>query len=128
MEASSNAAKLLARIFMGGSFVIFGAEKFWDVGGTVAYIGSKLPLANIVFWMAILIEIGFGILVIVGYRTRWVALFLAFYCAFTTVVFHFDFSGPRQIDHFLVNLVMSGAFLYLFASGPGAYAIEKQEA
>jgi putative oxidoreductase len=114
----------LARIVMGLSFVYYGISKFWFIPGTIAFVGTKLPMPAAVFWLAVVLEIGCGLLLVVGYATRWVAAFLAFYCCFTAVVFHFVPENRGVLDHFVENIALAGGFLYMAMIGPGAAALD----
>lgn len=42
----------VARIVMGGCFIYFGISKLWAINGIIAFIGSKLPMPTLVFWLA----------------------------------------------------------------------------
>ena len=139
-KKTSDAATAIARIVMGACFVAYGIEKLWVIDGTTAYIGARLPYASLVFWLAVVIEAGFGSLILIGYKTRETALFLAFYCAFVATVFHTDllallFHSHSSIrdakglatpigDHFYSNIMIAAGFLGLFAKGPGAIAFD----
>ena len=70
------------------------------------------------------VEVGCGLLIIVGYRTRVVASIFALFCLATAVFFHAHFSDPNQTFHFIKNLVMAGGFLYVIAFGPGAVSFD----
>jgi putative oxidoreductase len=126
----------LARIVMGLAFLWYGISKWWFIKGTVAYVSAKLPMGESVFWLAVVIETGGGLLLLVGYATRWVAAFYAFYCTFTAFVFHLvltpsplvAFPARVQVDHFWENLALAGGFLILMAVGPGAMALDKSRA
>lgn len=114
----------LARIIMGGCFIYYGLSKLWFISGTIAFVGTKLPLPAFVFWLAVVIEAGLGFLLVVGFATRWAAAFLALYCVFTAAVFHTDFSVRVMMDHFFENIALAGGFLCLAAVGPGANALD----
>ena len=139
-KRTSDAATAIARIVMGACFMAYGIEKLWVIDGTIAYIGARLPYAPLVFWLAVLIEAGLGSLVVIGYKARETSLFLACYCAFVATVFHTDllfllFHTQSSIpdakglatpigDHFYSNIMIAAGFLSLFATGPGAMALD----
>lgn len=118
----------LGRIAMGVSFIYYGISKLWFVAGTIAFVGTKLPLPTAVFWLAVAIETSFGILLILGFATRWIAAFLAFYCCFTAAVFHFVPENRPVLDHFFENIALAGGFLYMAVVGPGAAALDNKRA
>lgn len=117
----------IGRIVMGLCFLYYGISKLFFIPGTIAFVGTKLPLAPAVFWLAVVIEVGGGLLLVLGIKTRWLAAWFAFYCCFTAVVFHFVPENRGLLDHFFENFALAGGFLVLMAAGPGAYAIEKND-
>ncbi|HUB94656.1 MAG TPA: DoxX family protein [Stellaceae bacterium] len=129
LVATSTTARMVvgaARIIMGGSFIYYGLSKLLAIQGIIAFIGLKLPMPTLVFWLAVVIEAGGGALLVVGYKTRWIAGWYAFYCVFTALVFHTNFAAMPIRDHFFSNLVMAAGFLCLVAAGPGLWAIDNQ--
>jgi putative oxidoreductase len=122
-----------ARIVMGVAFVWYGLSKLYFIKGTIAYVSAKLPMGEFVFWLAVVLETGGGLLLLVGFATRWVSAFYAFYLSFVGFVFHFVLSpsplvaNPSrfQMDHFFENLALAGGFLILMAAGPGAWALDR---
>ena len=123
-DEKAQAVIALARIVMGGCFIYYGISKLWFIPGTIGFVGTKLPFPAFVFWLAVAIEAGLGFLLVVGFATRWVAAFLAFYCCFTAAVFHTDFTVRVVMDHFFENIALAAGFLLLAAVGPGANALD----
>ena len=118
----------VGRILMGLAFVYYGVSKFFFIPGTIGFVATKLPMATEVFWLAVVIEIGGGALLVLGLATRWVAYFYAFYCCFTAVVFHFVPENRGVLDHFFENFALAGGFLILAVVGPGAAALDNKRA
>ena len=79
--------------------------------------GELLPLA-------IAVELGCGLLILVGYQTRIASLLLAGFCLVTAFVFHTKFGDRNQLLHFEKDLAIAGGFLVLFAHGGGAWALD----
>jgi len=121
---NAQAVIAVARIVMGLSFIYYGVSKFWFIAGTIAFVGTRLPMPTEIFWLSIVLEIGAGVLLVIGLATRWVAAFLAFYCCFTAIVFHFVPSNRGVLDHFFENFALAGGFLYVMVIGPGAAALD----
>jgi putative oxidoreductase len=116
----------VARIIMGLSFIYYGVSKFFFIPGTIAFIGTKLPMPAAILWLSIVIEAGGGLLMVLGIKTRWIAAWFAFYCCFTAIVFHFVPENRGLLDHFAENIALAGGFLLLMAVGPGSFAIERE--
>ena len=71
---------LVARLLMAAIFVVFGCRKVLAFAGTVGYF-TKLgfPAPEVFTVLAIIIEIGGGILLAIGWKTRWIAWLLAIF-------------------------------------------------
>ena len=110
----------LARAMMAYIFVVEGYEKIPGYAGVAAYMAKQgVPAALLP--LVILTELGGGLMVLAGLKTRWAAFALAGFCLLTAVVFHL--AGGETIE-FQKNLAMAGGFLALVASGPGAWSID----
>jgi len=111
---------LLARAMLAYIFIVEGAEKIANYSGVVGYMqahgvdGRLLPLV-------ILTELGGGLLVLVGLKTRWAAIALCGFCLLTALFFHL---GADQTIQMQKNIAMAGGFLTLALLGPGAWSID----
>ena len=116
------------RLFIGLPFLMSGLSKLAAYGATVALItSSKLPLpAPLAYVGAVAVEIGCGLFVVAGFRTRIAAMVLALFCLTTSFFFHTNFADPNQIFHFIKNLVMTGGLLQLVAHGAGALSVDNR--
>src|SRR6202012_1782857 len=104
--ASMNSTRYLpfvGRVLIGLPFMASGLSKLANYAGTVALIeSSKLPLPpTLADAGAVAVEIGCGLLIVLGYQTPVVAAAFALFCLATAVFFHTDFSDPNQIFHFI---------------------------
>ncbi len=127
----TNAAALAARILLALIFVVAGFGKITGYAGTAAYMASKgLPMVGVLLPLTILTELGGGLMLAVGWKARWAALWLFLFMIPTTLIFHrFWGIDPAQVQsmqiHFMKNLAMMGGMLMVFAYGPGAYGVDK---
>jgi putative oxidoreductase len=128
----TNAAALVGRILIATIFVISGFGKIGGFEGTVGYIASKgLPMPQVLAALTVALELGGGILLLIGYKVRWVALAFFLWLIPTTLIFH-KFWGidPQQAQmqqiQFLKNVAIMGGMLYVFAFGAGAYSVDKR--
>jgi putative oxidoreductase len=119
----------LGRLLLASCFIWAGYTKLFVFGpeGTAQFfakVGAPMPeLAN---WIAIVVELGGGIMILVGLQTRWVALVLAIWCLVTAFGFHLPGSAAmHDMQHFYKNLTMAGGFLYVFAFGAGIWSIDR---
>jgi len=118
----------VGRLLIGLPFMMSGISKIMGYDATIALIkSSTLPLPPAVAYAgAIAVEVGCGLLIIVGYRTRVVASIFAVFCLATAVFFHAHFSDPNQTFHFIKNVVMAGGLLQIVAYGAGAFSIDSR--
>jgi putative oxidoreductase len=124
MEQFKSCSPLIARLLIGGFFLLAGVSKIGDIAGTAGYIQS-VGLPGILAWPAAIFEIALGLALILGFQTRIAALAGAAFCVFTAMVFHTNFADQMQMVMFLKNLSIAGAFLMFFAHGAGKLALDK---
>ena len=121
MNAANDYATLLGRIFLSVLFVLAGINKAMGAAGTIAFIESKgLPLPQIVYAGTVALELGGGLLLLIGYQARLVALAFAVFCVLAALIFHPSLSDPS----FLKNFAVAGGMLYIFAHGAGRYSLD----
>ena len=127
-----HAAALVGRILIAIIFITAGWGKIGDWEGTAGYMASKgLPLVPVLLAGTILIELGGGLMLALGWKARWAALAIFLWLIPVTFIFH-AFWGidaaqvQNQMNHFLKNVSIMGAMLMVFAFGPGAYSLDKR--
>ena len=111
---------LLARAMLAYIFILEGAAKITSYAGVVRlYAGQRgrraAPAAGHPT------ELGGGLLVLFGLKTRWAAIALSGYCLLTALIFHM---GADQAIEFNKNVAMAGGFLALAILGPGAWSLD----
>src|SRR5262249_37302370 len=90
-------------------FAMSGLSKLAAYGPTTEKIaGVGLPLPPLAFAVAVAVELGGGLLLVLGYRVLPVALTLAAFSLATAVSFHRNFADQNQMIHFLKNVMMAG--------------------
>ena len=125
MENSNRYLPLLGRVMIGAPFVLSGLGKLMAHDATVGYIGSVgLPLPQVAWLIALLVEIGGGALLISGFRARSVALIMAVFALATAVFFHRNFADQNQMIHFLKNVMLAGGLLQIVYFGAGPLSVD----
>ncbi len=131
MNTLANPLALIGRLLLAYLFVPAGIAKLGaGFAGTVGYIASKgLPLPEVLAAVAIAIEIGAGLALLVGLQTRWAALLLALFTLAAALFFHNYWGVPAeqavvQQLMFNKNLGIAGGLLALAALGAGAWSID----
>ncbi|MGU3406610.1 DoxX family protein [Methylobacterium brachiatum] len=113
------------RVLMSALFLVSGIGKLAAPAATLATIRSAgLPLPEVSFAAAALVEVLGGLLLIAGYRTRLVALALAGFAVATALTFHTALADPNQMFHFLKNLAVAGGLLQVAAFGAGPFSLD----
>lgn len=134
MNAVQKFGPLAGRLLLGLIFVLSGFGKLTGFAGTVGYIASKgLPLPQIAAATALVVELGGGLLLIVGWKARWAAGVLFVFTALAALLFHNFWTMPpeqvqNQMIHFMKNLSIMGGLLYAVVYGSGPLAVDKSDA
>lgn len=113
------------RLLLGGIFLMSGLSKLPAYTGiTTAISGAGLPFAPLGFAVAVIVEIGLGVLLLIGYRVRPVALGLVIWCFVTAIFFHRNFADQNMMIHFLKNLLIAGGLLQIVYFGAGPISLD----
>jgi putative oxidoreductase len=123
---------LVGRLLIAALFIVAGIRKIMMWPMQVAYftkLGFPMPEAFTV--LAIVIELGAAILLIVGWRTRLAAWLLALFVVIATFMAHrfWEFDAAQQanqMNHFLKNLAIVGGLMFVAAFGPGTTSVDKR--
>ncbi len=112
MNTSLSYAPTVGRFLLAAIFLISGFGKLADPAGTIGYISAVgLPLPEVGYALAVILEIGGGLLLIAGYQTRLVALALAAFTLVAAIAFHSNFGDQNHFIHFLKNVAIVGGLL-----------------
>lgn len=114
---------LAARILLAHIFVVSGYGKIAGYAGTQAYMASK-GMPGELLPLVILLELGGGIAIVIGFMTRWTALALAVFCVLSGLLFHFDLANQGQTINLMKNFAMAGGFLLLAQTGAPYLSID----
>ena len=115
--------ELIGRIFLSVLFLIEGMNKIFNYESTIEYM-ENFNVPEYLAIPAIIVEILFPLLLIVGYQTKISALVLAMFTLATALIFHTDFTNQMQLISFLKNFAIAGGFLIIFIIGAGKYSID----
>ncbi len=116
---------LLGRLLIGGVFATAGMQKLAAYSGTQGYMeamgvpGGLLPLV-------IALEIGAGLALAIGYRTRLAALGLAIFTVLAAALFHANLGDGTQAILFMKNLMVVGGLLGFAAVGGGSLSLDRR--
>jgi putative oxidoreductase len=118
--------QLTGRALMSAIFIMAGISKIGAYAGTQGYMesagvpGALLPLV-------ILLEIGGGLAVLLGWKVRIAAFLLAGFSVLSALLFHANFADQTQSLLFMKNVAMAGGLLFLVAGGVPAWSIDARQ-
>ena len=115
--------ELIGRIFLSTLFLIEGIGKLFTQEQVITYM-EDYGVPGMLFIPAVVVEILFPLLLIVGYKTRLAALVMALFTLTVTIIFHTDFSNGMQLILFLKNLAIAGGFVIVFAYGSNKLSMD----
>jgi putative oxidoreductase len=126
-SALDNAAALAGRFLLAAIFIQEGWSKIGGYDAAAAYM-AKAGVATALLPLVIAVELLGGLLIVIGWQTRLVALGLALFTLLAAYFFHVNFADRNQAIHFMKNLAITGGFLALAAGGPGAWSVDGRRA
>ena len=125
-----NPLSLIGRALLALLFIPAGFSKIGGFAGTAGYIASKgVPLPELAAAAAVGVELGLGLLLLIGWQTRWAALGIALFTVVITFIFHNFWAVPAeqvmaQQQSFFKNIAVVGGLLTGAAWGAGAWSVD----
>ena len=125
-----NPLAFLARALIALLFIPAGIAKIIGFMGTMGYIAAMgVPFPAVAAVLAIVVELGLGLLLLAGYQTRWSAMVLAFFTLVITLIFHPFWGIPAEMvmsqqQAFFKNIAIVGGLLCIAAFGAGAWSLD----
>ncbi|MHB1543653.1 MAG: DoxX family protein [Gammaproteobacteria bacterium] len=107
--------QVLGRILLSQIFIISAIMKILNYAGMAGYmVAYGLPAWLLPF--VITLELGGGLMILVGWKTRFAAFALALFSIAAAVIFHHDFSNQIQVILLMSDLAIAGGLLVLAGS------------
>lgn len=132
MTETTRYAAPVGRVFLAAIFLIAGVQKIGGYAGVQGYMdamgvpGALLPLV-------ILLEIGGGLALLLGWRVRLWAVLLGGFSLLSGLIFHLlpglaaeGMAAQNDINHFLKNLAIAGGMGMLVAFGAGPLTLDRR--
>ena len=114
--------EFFGRLLLSALFLIEGFEKISIQEDVIMYM-DDYGVPGILFLPALVLEILFPLLLIVGYKTKWTALIMALFTFVVAIIFHTDFSDGVQLM-FLKDIAIAGGFMIIVAYGPSKISLD----
>lgn len=129
---------LIGRALLGMTFAYWGGLKLVetlgiagrsDGGGWGAYMEAAGGVPGELLPLVILTELGAGLLLIAGYKTRYAAFALAGFCVLANWFFHMGWDRPPPAGHFnwvifIKNFAVCGGLLAIAGRGAGRWSLD----
>jgi len=115
--------ELIGRILLSALFLIEGIGKISMQEDVMMYM-ENYGIPGILFIPAVILEILFPLLLIVGYKTKLAAFVMALFTFTVAIIFHTDFSEGMQMIFFLKDLAIAGGFMIILVYGPGKISLD----
>lgn len=116
---------IVARLLMAQLFIVAGFGKLMNFAGTQGYFASVgLPMPALLVPLVILLELGGGLALLFGFKTRWIAALLAVFSVASALVAHSNFGDQAQMVNFMKNLAIAGGLLLFVRYGAGQPSVD----
>ena len=115
--------EFVGRILLSALFLIEGLGKISMQEEVIMYM-EEYGVPGILFIPATAVEVLFPLLLIVGYKTKWVASIMALFTFAVAIIFHTDFSEGMQMMFFLKDIAIAGGFMIIIAYGPSKISLD----
>ncbi len=117
--------ELVGRILLAGLFLLSGLAKWGAYSATAAFMSSA-GVPGALLPLVIATEVIGSLAIILGWKTRIVAVLLAGFSVLTAITFHRNFADQTQLTEFLKDVSIAGGFLLLVAQGAGTLSIDRR--
>lgn len=127
----------IGRILISAVFIVFGYIQFTHIGNyianpaviKVAGMTSGILSPTVIAYLVATIDLLGGILILLGYQTRWTAIVLIVFVVLTLLLVHtfWTMAGAARAAnqaHFYKNLALIGGLLLLIVQGPGRCSLD----
>ena len=115
---------LLGRLLLSLIFIHEAITLSTGFAAAAAAMG-KVGVPAYAMALTIVLQLGSGLLLALGWHARLGALSLALFCLATAFAFHSDFTTRNELLHFEKDLAIAGGMLVLVVAGAGAWSLDR---
>jgi putative oxidoreductase len=130
MNALSSIGLLLARICTASVFILAGSGKLFAYDATIQSMAAKgMTMLPLMYVGALAVELGVGLALLSGFKTRLSAFVLLLFLAAVTYIFHDYWNASPdtfalQYFMFLKNIGIAGGLIAFISVGGGGISID----
>ena len=114
---------VLGRILLSTLFLIEGTNKIFNYEETIQYM-ENFGVPGYLAIPAIILEILFPLLLIIGYQTKIAALVMMIFTIVVAIIFHTNFDDQMQFITFFKDIAIAGGFIIIFVNGAGKFSVD----
>ena len=118
-----NIVEFVGRLLLSALFLIEGLGKISMREDVIMYM-EDYGVPGILFFPAIILEILFPLILIAGYKTKWIASIMALFTFTVAIIFHTDFTEGMQVMLFLKDIAIAGGFRIIIVYGSGKISLD----
>lgn len=119
-------SSVVARVLLAQIFIMAGISKITGYAGTQGYMDA-MGVPGMLLPLVIILELGGGLAILVGWQTRWTAYALGGFTVIAAVIFHSNFADQTHMIMFMKNLALTGGLLLLAEHGAGAFSLDNRK-
>jgi putative oxidoreductase len=121
----NSATQLTGRVLLSFIFIMAGISKIGAYTGTQGYMES-MGVPGILLPLVIMLEVGGGLALLLGWQTRIAAFLLAGFSIVSALIFHANFADQMQSILFMKNVAIAGGLLFLVAGAEQQWSIDSK--
>lgn len=110
----------LARVLVAYIFIVVGYGKISGYEATAGYM-EAMGVPSALLPLTILVELGGGLALLLGFQTRFAAFGLAVFSLITAFIFH---GGAEDAINLMKNLSIAGGLFFVMLHGAGKLSID----
>ena len=132
-QTFENLCVTTGRVLLGIYFILPGINKITDFAGNSAYMAEHgMVLIPFFLVLTIIIQVGGGVAMVAGFRTKFIAFILAGLTLVISLVMH-DFwtmepglQTSHETQNFVKNMAIMAGLLVAAGLGGGAWSLDKK--
>lgn len=117
--------ELIGRILLAQLFLIAGIHKITAYAGTQGYM-EAMGVPGMLLPLVILLEVGGGLMLVLGWKTRWTAAAMGVFSLTSAAIFHHNLADQMQMIMFMKNLSIAGGMFILAVHGAGVLSLDER--